>query len=281
MRFLVLTAAALGIGLGVLGVLVPAPRLTGAESEPWWAYPHSTTTGVAGVDAAIRAMGARDANDLQSQFLFTSRPCAGTGGIPCLGGQPVGTQVDVFSAGQCEAAPVVGGDAAIAGTLAAMTGGQHYLYAVGSLHEEWLPSTYALFFGGAGDPGVRSQFQPSSPADQPVVIFTDHQGDPRSEHGCGSGVADRVQDVAPIGFLLLPRNVVASSSGGGKGRAPWVPISRMVWLITFAVLALTATFYAAIDGRLRRDEALKRALEGTAVRGKAGASARRGGRPAV
>lgn len=42
----------------------------------------------------------------------------------------------------------------------------------------------------------------------------------------------------------------------------------MVWLITFAVLALTATFYAAIDGRLRRDEALKRALKELPSEGK-------------
>lgn len=40
-----------------------------------------------------------------------------------------------------------------------------------------------------------------------------------------------------------------------------VDLGLAVWIVFAAVLGLTAVFYSAIDGRLRRDETVKRTLK--------------------
>ncbi|MBE0610497.1 MAG: hypothetical protein IH609_14045 [Dehalococcoidia bacterium] len=87
---------------------------------------------------------------------------------------------------------------------AAMTAGTRYLFAVGRLSSDWLPSQYILFFGAADDTG-KPGFVVSSQASQAVMIRTDTNGIRGVNTGCGSGLAQRLEDVPTVDFILPPR----------------------------------------------------------------------------
>lgn len=203
------TARLRAIVIGVVGLVTLTLSSSAAASAtvPSWAYPNGTTTRIPGVDAAIQAMSSSDAQALQNQFLFTTRPCTGPGGIGairCPEGQPVGTPVDVFTVGHCESEALPPGDPALPMVAAAMTDGTRYLFAVGRVSSDWLPSQYVLFFGAAGDTG-KPGFVVRSQADQAVMIATDATGIRGVNTGCGAGVAQRLEDFPPVDFVLPPR----------------------------------------------------------------------------
>jgi hypothetical protein len=205
--------------LALLVALLLAVPLLAAEAQtpPPWAHPaKGVVTGVAGVDAALRAMETSDATALQSQFLFTSRPCTerGLGEVRCPEGQPVGTPVEVFSIGQCEGVNVERGDPALANAAQAMTNRTEFLFAIARLDNQFPPSTFALFFGTENDPGTATQLPV---ADQAVVIFADAGGIRAVNTGCASSVAQRVADLAPSSFLVAPRTSPPGPPDTGSG----------------------------------------------------------------
>jgi len=85
-----------------------------------------------------------------------------------------------------------------------MTASTRYLFAVGRLSSDWLPSQYVLFFGASDDTG-KPGFVVTSQASQAAMIRTDTNGIRAVNTGCGSGLAQRLEDVPTVDFILPPR----------------------------------------------------------------------------
>lgn len=187
---------ALGLSLLVVGCAGSSSAETpGASPTP---EKGRTETGIAAVDAAIKAVLAGDQAALASQAVFTTQACTtaqGAGGPPqCQRGEASGTRLEVMSAASCEGYYVRRAD--LAAEVQRFLEGEFQLYGVyknsGKIFTE---GEYAIIFshkGAHAPPGFGRQ------------VFVSKEGVTALNFGCGQSPADLVSFQGLKDVIIAP-----------------------------------------------------------------------------